>query len=527
MKGRLTGPAGEDRAAPSESPDCTSPSPFPDGSRSAAGDASIRWSRREDLALLTDFYELTMMNGYWRTQRHDLMMAFEYFFRELPTHNGFAISAGLGPLLDLLENFRFNEADLDYLASLGLFDRDFLDYLRDFRLTGTVKAVPEGTLVFPHEPLLRVEAPLAEAQFLETAVLNALNYPTLIATKTARTCLAANGDTVVEFGLRRAQGPDGGLTGARASYVGGAHATSNVLAGKLFGIPVRGTHAHSWVMSFEDELSAFRAYADVYPDSCLLLVDTYDTLSSGLPNALTVFKELRERRPDVRAAVRLDSGDLARLSKAAYAVFTRNGFPDPLIMASSELDEDLIADMKRQGARINAWGVGTNLITSSNHPALGGVYKLVAAQGEEQESWEPRIKVSSNPAKMTDPGRKRLVRYWDAEGGPLGDVMYLCEEEPARAGVVPYVLRQDLSFVHPLEGAARWEDLLVPVFAAGRRLVPAEPLVEIRARAQTQVASLADEFRRLRNPQIYTVGLSPALAELKSDLIRHSPGVLQ
>ena len=336
-------------------------------------------------------------------------------------------------------------------------------------------AVPEGTLVYPHLPIVRVEGPLAEAQFLETAILNALNYPTLVATKTARICLAATGDPVIEFGLRRAQGPDGGLSGSRASYVGGGSGTSNVLAGKLFGVPVRGTHAHSWVMSFDDELTAFRAYAQVYPESCLLLVDTYDTLRSGVPNALTVFKELRERDPAVRAAIRLDSGDLARLSKAAYRAFTEAGFADPLILASSELDEDLIADLKRQGAKINAWGVGTHLITASNHPALGGVYKLVAAQDAHGE-WEPRIKVSSNLGKMTDPGRKRVVRYRDADGRPLGDVLYLQTEQPAAGPVVPFAGLHDPSFLMGLEGVATAEDLLVPIARAGRDRLRAAPV---------------------------------------------------
>ena len=489
------------------------------------GDAGFRWSRRRDLALLTDLYELTMMNGYWRTGRHDSAASFEYFFRELPAHNGFAIAAGLEQLLDHLEGFRFDDADLAYLTSLRIFPDDFIAYLRDFRLRCDVWAVPEGTAVFPHEPLLRVEAPLAEAQLLETAVLNALNYPTLVATKTARICLAAEGEPIMEFGLRRAQGPDGALSGSRAAYVGGAGSTSNVLAGKLFGIPVRGTHAHSWVMSFDDELTAFRAYASLYPDSCLLLVDTYDTLTSGLPNALTVFQELRAAGRDPRAAIRLDSGDLSRLSKAAYRLFTGAGFPDPLIVASNELDEDLIADLKRQGARINSWGVGTHLITSSNHPALGGVYKLVATS-DAAGDWEPRIKTSSNPAKMTDPGRKRVVRYRDSEGRPLGDVMYLADEKPQPGPVVSYAGRGELGFLVALEGAAAHEELLVPVMRGGTRVASSPPLDEVRGRASSQVASLPEELRRLRNPEIYHVGLSPALARLKADLIRHAPGVI-
>ncbi|HZJ03359.1 MAG TPA: nicotinate phosphoribosyltransferase [Thermoleophilia bacterium] len=489
-------------------------------------DAATRWARREDLSLLTDFYELTMMNGYWRTERQSITACFEYFFRSLPPHGGFAVFAGVEQLADYLENFRFTWDDLEYLESLEVFADDFLEYLADFRLQGTIHAAEEGSLVFPHEPLLRVEGPLSEVQFLETFILNALNYPTLVATKTARICQAANGDPVVEFGLRRAQGPDGGLSGARASFIGGASGTSNVLAGRLFGIPVRGTHAHSWVMSFPDELTAFRAYAQPYPQSCLLLVDTYDTLLSGLPNALTVFEELRKKHPQTRAAVRLDSGDLARLSKAAYRIFTEAGFEDPLIMASSELDEDLIADMKRQQAKINAWGVGTHLITSSNWPALGGVYKLVAMH-DEQGDWQPRIKTSSTPEKTTDPGRKRVVRYRDEEGRPLGDLLYMSDEEPVTEGLIPYAPRTEVSFIRGLEGAATAESLLQPILVEGVRVHEHKPLALIRERAQREISLLPDEYRRLRNPERYTVGLSPKLARVKAELIRRSPGVLE
>lgn len=483
-------------------------------------DVGMRWARREDLALLTDYYELTMMSGYWRTGRHDVPACFEYFFRDLPPDNGFAIAAGLEQFLDFVENFRFNEHDLRYLAGLAAFPPEFLDYLRDFRLSCNIWAAPEGTVVFPHEPILRVEGSLAETQLLESALLNAVNYPTLIATKAARICLAADGDTVMEFGLRRAQGPDGGVTGTRAAYVGGVDATSNVLAGKLFGIPVRGTHAHSWVMSFADELSAFRAYASLYPESCLLLVDTYDTLTSGLPNALTAFQELRAAGLDPRPAIRLDSGDLARLSKIAYRMFTEAGFDDPLIVASNELDETLIADLKRQGARINSWGVGTHLITSSSYPALGGVYKLMATRGAQD--WEPCIKTSSNPAKMTDPGRKRVIRYRDAEGRPLGDVLYPADEIPPPGPHIAYEGRSELGFPLVLDGVASAEDLLEPVIQDGRRVAASPPLNEVRARSIAQVQSLPEELCRLRNPEIYRVGLSPALARLKADLIRHA-----
>ncbi len=493
-------------------------------------DASQRWARREDLALLTDYYQLTMMGGYWKTGRKDLTACFNYTFRELPPHNGFAITAGLEQLLDLIEGLRFTPQDLDYLSGLGTFDDAFLEYLREFRPTCSVEAAPEGTVVFPHEPILQVEGPLIEAQLLETAVLNTLNYQTLIATKAARIRLACGDDNLVEFGLRRAHGPDGALSGSRAAYIGGSDSTSNMLAGKTFGIPVQGTHAHSWVMSFENELDAFRAYAACYREPILLL-DTYDTLTSGLPNAVTLFKELRAAGRTVRPAVRLDSGDLARLSKAAHRMFAEAGFEDPLIVASNELDEDLIADLKRQGAPVNSWGVGTHLITSSDHPALGGVYKLVAVR-ENGGIWEPRIKLSSNPGKMTDPGRKRVVRYYDGSGRPLADLIRLADEAPDTidpgqpAKPVPFAERHDLSFLRAVWDAARCEDLLQPVMQHGKRVGTSPTLNEIRERARDQVAALPEELRRLRNPEIYAVGLSPRLAAEKVRLVRQAPGVL-
>jgi nicotinate phosphoribosyltransferase len=491
---------------------------------------SQRWARREDLALLTDYYQLTMMGGYWKTGRRDLRACFDYTFRDLPPHTGFAIAAGLEQLLDTVEKLRFTSQDLAYLSGLGTFDGGFLEYLESFHPRCTIKAVPEGTVVFPHEPVLQIEGPLIEAQLLETVVLNTLNFQTLIATKAARIRLACGSDDLVEFGLRRAQGPDGGLSGSRAAYIGGADGSSNVLACKLFGIPPRGTHAHSWVMSFDSELEAFRAYAACYPNP-ILLVDTYDTLTSGLPNAVTLFKELRAAGKQVRAAVRLDSGDLSRLSKAAYRMFTEAGFPDPLIVASNELDEDLIADLKRQGARINSWGVGTHLITSSGHPSLSGVYKLVAVQ-QSGGDWEPRIKLSSNPAKMTDPGRKRVVRYYDDAGRPLADIIRL-DGEPAEsidpgqpAAPVPFAERQDLSFLRAVWDASRCEGLLAPVMVDGERVGPSPSLTDIRTRAQEQVASLPEEIRRLRNPEIYAVGLSPRLASEKLRMVRQAPGML-
>ncbi|MBM3289548.1 MAG: nicotinate phosphoribosyltransferase, partial [Candidatus Hydrogenedentes bacterium] len=443
---------------------------------------------REGLALLTDFYELTMMAGYLKEDRADCRVCFEYFFRHLPPHGGFGVAAGLGPFLDYLEHLRFEDDDIAYLRSLRMFDAAFLDYLRAFRPACTVRAVPEGTLVFPHEPIVQIEGAIFEAQLLETALLNMLNFQTLIATKAARVCLAADGDPVMEFGLRRAHGPDGGLSGSRAAYIGGCSSTSNVLAGKVYNIPVAGTQAHSWVMSFPNELDAFRAFARNYPERCVLLVDTYDTVESGIPNAIQTFKEMRANGSNVRPAIRLDSGDLARLSKIAHRMMREAGFEDPLIVGSNDLDEDLIADLKRQGAKINAWGVGTHLITASDSPALSGVYKLVAI--EKDGAWQPRIKISSNLSKATNPGRKQIVRYYDPNDTPLCDVLYEMDEPFPHSG---HVDGRDAVQPHRatrLRNTARAEVLFETVFDRGVRTRPQPPVRDVRARYLAQRAML-------------------------------------
>ena len=476
-----------------------------------------RWFQREGLALLTDFYELTMMAGYFKYGRLHQQVCFDYFFRALPPHAGFAVFAGLDPLLDYLEHLRFEADDIDYLRGLGIFDDNFLDFLRGFKPHLTVRSVPEGTLVFPFEPVVQVEGDILEAQLIETALLNFLNYQTLIATKSARICSAANGEPVMEFGLRRAHGPDGGVSGSRAAYIGGCAVTSNVLAGKIYGIPVSGTHAHSWVMGFDSELEAFRAFARHYPKKCVLLVDTYDSVTSGIPNAIQVFRELHAEGVPVRPAIRLDSGDLSKLSKIAHRMMTEAGFENPLIVASNDLDEDLIADLKRQGAKINAWGVGTHLITASDAPALGGVYKLVAVR--EGDAWRSRMKISSNVEKATDPGCKQLIRYYDAEGHPLCDLMALADEAcPAsgslggRSRVFPH------QHVH-VQGAASSQLLLETVFDKGKRLLPSQPIDIARSRAQAQKEALAEEYKRLRNPEIYRVFLSDALGSMKDRML--------
>ncbi|MBN2311832.1 MAG: nicotinate phosphoribosyltransferase [Candidatus Hydrogenedentes bacterium] len=481
--------------------------------------AAQPWCQREGLALLTDLYELTMAAGYLKEHRPGHTVCFEYFFRSLPPHGGFAVAAGLEPFLDYLEHLRFADDDIDYLRSLGSFDEDFLEFLRGFRPACTVRAVPEGALVFPHEPVIQIEGDIVEGQLVETALLNMLNHQTLIATKAARICLASEGEPVFEFGLRRAHGPDGGLSGSRAAYIGGCTGTSNVLAGKVYGIPVSGTHAHSWVMSFDSELEAFRAFARNYPDKCILLVDTYSTTESGVPNAITVFKEMQAAGHKVRAAIRLDSGDLAKLSKAAYRMMTEAGFEDPLIVASNDLEEDLIADLKRQGAKINAWGVGTHLITSHDCPALSGVYKLVAV--EEDGRWLPRMKISSNIEKATDPGRKAVVRYFDGQGHPVGDVLYLGDEEWPRAGTVIGRRRTQPLQEARIKDTARAESLFGVVFERGRRTLPPPLIGDIRQRALDNIASLPDEFKRLRNPERYRVMLSRAVGQIKADMLEN------
>ena len=478
------------------------------------------WFTRKGLALLTDFYELTMMAAYLREGRADREVCFEYFFRDLPPHTGFAVTAGLHCFLDYLDNLQFEDDDIDYLRSLDLFQEDFLRFLAEFRPRCAVRALPEGTLAFPNEPIVQIEGPLLDTQLLETALLNMMNYQTLIATKAARVCLAAEGDPVLEFGLRRAHGPDGGVSGSRAAYIGGCASTSNVLAGKSYGIPVSGTHAHSWVMSFESELEAFRRFAHIYPDRCILLVDTYDTLESGVPNAIKVFQEMRAEGHDVRAAIRLDSGDLAKLSKEACRMMHAAGFEDPLIVASNDLEEDLIADLKRQGARINAWGVGTKLITAYDYPALSGVYKLVAMKNDA--GWRPRMKISSNMDKATDPGRKNLIRYYNERNEPIADMLHEVGEDWPEAVDNGYIVGRRRTMPHlsvRIREAVSGESLLQTVAENGRRTVDTPPVSGIRQRAQEQIAALPGEFTRLRNPEIYRVVLSQRIGDLKEELL--------
>lgn len=469
-----------------------------------------------NLTLATDLYELTMIYGYYKTETAERTAVFDLFFRRLPWDNGFALAAGLEQAIEYVKELRFTGEDIAYLRSLNLFSEDFLEYLRDLRFTGDIDAVPEGTPVFPAEPIVRVTAPIAQAQLLETTLLNIINHQTLIATKAARVVEAAGDTTVLEFGLRRAQGPDAGLYGSRAAYIGGCRATSNVLAGQLYDIPVKGTHAHSWVMNFPDELTAFRAYAAAYPDACLLLVDTYDTLRSGIPNAIKVAKEL-EAKGRKFAGIRLDSGDLAYLSKVARRMLDEAGLTDAIIVASGDLDEELIRDLRMQGARVDVWGVGTKLITGDNNPALGGVYKLVAL--EQDGELVPKIKVSENAEKTTNPGVKKILRFYDRDNGKaLADLLVLSDEEVPPHG--------PLTIFDPID---TWKkktltnydirELLVPVFRNGSLVYDSPPVQEIQQYARKELETLWPEYRRLRNPQEYIVDLSEKLWNLKQQLI--------
>ena len=483
----------------------------------------------ENLTLLTDFYELTMMQAYFRAEKSKQPVqraVFDLFYRENPHQNGYAVMAGLEQAVSYIQNLSFTSDDVLYLKNTGSFDDDFIEYLKGFAFTGDIFAMPEGCVVFPGEPLIRVEAPIREAQFIETALLNIINHQSLIATKAARVVWAAAGDTVLEFGLRRAQGPDAGLYGARAAIIGGCHGTSNVLAGKKFDVPVRGTHAHSWVMSHENELDSFRRYAQLYPDDCILLVDTYDTLASGVPNAIATFQEMRDKGVSLSVyGIRLDSGDLAYLSKEARKRLDAAGFPDAIISASGDLDEYVIADLKAQGAKINAWGVGTNLITSKDYPAFGGVYKL-AAITDDNGRWSPKMKLSENPAKITNPGKKKVFRFYDASTGKVkADLVTLADELVDEA--------HDLTIFDPLapwkrmtlrSGEFRTRELLEPVFINGRSLYQSRSVMDIQKSSVEERDTLWDEHKRLSRPQLFPVDLSQNLYDLKQSMINYIRG---
>lgn len=472
-----------------------------------------------NLTLLTDFYELTMMQGYFKNKTNNTVI-FDAFYRSNPSDGGYAVCAGLEQVIDYIKNLHFSESDIEYLKDQKIFKGDFLEYLKNFKFSGDIYAVPEGTIIFPMEPIVKVIAPMMEAQLIETALLNIINHQSLIATKAARVVYAAQGENVMEFGLRRAQGPDAGIYGARAAVIGGCIGTSNVLASKLFDIPALGTHAHSWIMSFEDELTAFREYAHLYNDNITLLVDTYDTLHSGVPNAIKVFTELRDSgRMPQKYGIRLDSGDLAYLSKKAKKMLDKAGFTDAIITASSDLDEYLIDSLKTQGATINSWGVGTNLITSKDCPSFGGVYKLAAIQ--KNGEFIPKIKLSENTWKITNPGDKTIYRIYDKESGKIkADLIAMIDEK--------YTSTENLMIFDPVE---TWKktylkantfvlrELLVPIFVKGECIYESPSVMEIREYCQEEQNTLWDETRRLINPHNIYVDLSKKLWQTKNELL--------
>jgi nicotinate phosphoribosyltransferase len=470
-------------------------------------------------ALLTDLYQLTMAYGYWKTGRANDEAVFNLFFRNAPFRGGYAVACGLAPVVDYLDGFRFQPDDIEYLASLTgndgarLFEKPFLDHLAGLRLAVTVHGIPEGTVVFPHEPLLRIQGPILHCQLLETALLNIMNFDTLIATKAARVCLAAQGDAVLEFGLRRAQGRDGALAASRAAHIGGCAATSNVLAGKCFGIPVRGTHAHSWVMSFDSELESFEAYAEVMPNNCVFLVDTYDTLE-GVRNAIQVGRALRRRGKEL-IGIRLDSGDLAWLSIQARKLLDEAGFPKATIVASNDLDEHLIQSLKGEGAAIGVWGVGTKLCTAYDQPALGGVYKLSAVR-RAGEAWKYRVKLSEQTVKVSNPGIQQVRRM--AHGGEfVADVIY--DEGLGIADGCTLVDPMDPTRQKVVPRGTPGEDLLVPIYEGGRRVYDPPALSVSRARTMAQLAGFNAGVKRLMNPHKYPVGLERKLHDLKTTLV--------
>jgi nicotinate phosphoribosyltransferase len=477
-------------------------------------------------ALLTDLYQITMAFAYWRTGITATQACFHLYFRENPFNGGYAVACGLEQAVEYIRTLQFTDDDIAYLGTLPgrggtpLFASDFLKWLADFRFTGHVLAVPEGTVVFPNEPLLRVTGPIAECQLVETALLNIINFQTLVATKAARVCRAAAGDTVIEFGLRRAQGPDGALSASRAAFVGGCAATSNVLAGQRFGIPVGGTHAHSLVMVFDREVDAFLAYAEAMPNNAVLLVDTYDTLE-GVRNAIVAGMRLRELGSDL-IGIRIDSGDLAWLSVQARAMLDEAGFESTMIYASNELDEHTIESLKDQGAAIDVWGVGTRLVTAHDQPALGGVYKLSAIRRPGEE-WVPRVKVSEQAAKVTTPGLLRVRRHLDDAGRFAGDMIY--DELSPPGGDCVMVDPTDPTRRTTYACPERAEELLVPIFKRGELVYDLPSIERSRARTLEQLDRLDPSHQRLLNPHTYKVGIELGLHDRKTALIMAARGL--
>lgn len=473
----------------------------------------------ETSALFTDFYELTMAQGYWK-QRMDSPAVFDMFFRRQPFNGGFSIFAGLETLLDALVHFTFSESDVAYLAEQGIFEQGFLDYLKAFRFRGDLYAMTEGSVVFPNEPIVRIHANLIEAQIIEGLVLNHINFQSLIATKTARVWLASGKGHIMEFGLRRAQGPDGAMSASRAAYIGGASGTSNTLAGKLYGIPVQGTMAHSWIMSFPSELEAFNAYAELYPEKSIFLIDTYDTLNSGIKNAIEAGRGLVEK--GFGFGVRLDSGDIQYLSTEVRKRLDEAGFPQALVSVSNELTEEIIETLVQQKAPINSWGVGTHMVTGGDEASFTGVYKLAARHNADGGALIPTMKFSDNPEKTTNPGVKNVWRLYDADGMARADILAL-EDEAVTPGEFRRYYHPSVDYRQFGFSPAKVEPLLTKRIESGRRVGPVpEPqqaLKDARDVMQRQLQTLDSTYKRILNPHIYKVSITEALKALKLTFI--------
>lgn len=475
---------------------------------------------RHSLTLLTDFYQLTMAYAYWKNGIAERDSVFNLYFRENPFGGGYAIACGLDYVVDYLDQFKFSNSDIQFLAGLksrtgdSMFEEDFLKYLADLKFSCNVDAMPEGTLVFPYEPIIRVRGPVLQCQIIETPLLNIINFQTLVATKASRIAHAAKGDPVIEFGLRRAQGVDGAIAASRAAYVGGCSSTSNVLAGKLFNIPVAGTHAHSWIMTFDSEKEAFTAYADAMPDNCIFLVDTYDTLE-GVRLAVEVGKILRLKGKEM-VGVRIDSGDLAYLSQQARDILDEAGFKNALIVASNDLDEKLIQSLKLQDAKISVWGIGTRLVTAYDQPALGAVYKLSAIKTNDGD-WEYKIKLSEQSVKVNIPGLQQVRRYY-RDGKMVADMIYDIQYGTNKKNII----------YHPVDATKRkvlreneldHRDLLVPVFRNGNSVYDFIGLLAIKEKVTEELKSMHDGIKRFENPHVYPVGLETSLHNKKMELI--------
>ncbi len=473
---------------------------------------------QRNLAMLFDFYEMTMANGYFRKGMKDDITYFDIFFRRVPDGGGFAIAAGLQQLVEYIEDLHFNEEDIEYLRAKGLFQEDFLGYLRNFRFTGDIWAVPEGTPVFPNEPLVTVRAPASQAQLIETYALLCINHQSLIATKAARVVRAAAGRKVLEFGSRRAQGVDGAVIGARAAYIGGVHGTACALSDQLYGVPASGTMAHSWVQMFDTQYEAFKTYCEIYPNNAVLLVDTYNTLKRGIPDAIRAFNEVLKPKGITKCGIRLDSGDIAYLSKEARKMLDAAGWTECTITVSNALDERLIRNLLQQGAQIDAFGVGERLITARSEPVFGGVYKLVAVEKENGEII-PKIKISENVAKITNPHFKKLYRFYGNDTGKaIADYLAVYDEVIDDSGSMD-IFDPDATWKKKTVYDFTAKELQVPIFQNGKRVYDSPPLSEIRAYCAQQLDTLWDEVRRFDNPHAYYVDLSRKLWDIKHSLL--------